>query len=334
MDLLYKLLKEKIKNHYSFFIILYNIRAYALHFVNRFSGNQLEKIRFFQGLSYPLNLKHPQSYNEKILWKKIYDRNPLLPITSDKVRVRSYVREILGEKQAKEILIPILYVSDEPETIPFEKLSPPFIIKPNHASGSCIIVNEDNFDKNQIIKTCRRWLNTPYGLEKMEWANRAIKRKIFIEKLLLDDDGKIAIDFKFNMFHGKCKLVNVFFDRMNNKSMSSFDGNWNFIQLKINGFVQGPKIKKPKNYEVMLELAEKLAEAFDHVRVDFYNQEGKIYFGELTHYSASGICKFKPASFDFELGKYWKIEKDYWKNDENKNRIPNRYINQYDPSFK
>ena len=116
------------------------------------------------------------------------------------------------------------------------------------------------------------------------------------------------------MFHGKCKLIRVVFDRMNNRYVSSFDEKWNFLSVKKPHRPQGPKIKKPKHYEIMLKLAEKLSKPFDYVRVDFYNINGKIYFGELTHYPGSGMGKFEPSSFAFELGKYWKIDPDYWKN--------------------
>jgi len=314
MNFLYKRLKEKIKNHYTLFIILYNIRAYALYFINRISHYQLEKIRFYQKLGYLLNLKRPQSYNEKILWKKIYDRNPLLPITADKVQVRSYIKEILGEKQSKEKLIPLLYVSDQPETIPFDKLPPAFIIKPNHASGRTIIVEDGYCNQKDVIRTCKRWLKTSYGLEKLEWAYQSIKRKIVIEKLLRYDDGKIPARYNFYRFHGKCKSVHVMLDRMNNTLISFFDEKWNYLNLRNPDRPQGPKIKKPKNYEIMLGIAEKLSKPFDHVRVDFYSLNDKIYFGELTHYTASGIIKFEPQSYDFELGKYWKIKPGYWKN--------------------
>ncbi|MBN2396608.1 MAG: hypothetical protein JXC36_09160, partial [Candidatus Atribacteria bacterium] len=196
---------------------------------------------------------------------------------------------------------------------PFERLPSAFMVKPNHASGSHIIVENGHFNKKEMIKICQRWLKTPYGLEKLEWAYQPIKRKIIIEKLLLDDDGKIAKDFNFHMFHGKCKLVRVIFDRINHLSISTFDEKWNFLSVKKPDRLQGPKIKKPKYYEIMLELAEKLSKPFDFVRVDLYNVKGKIYFGELTHYTASGTGKSEPSSFAFELGKYWKIEPGYWR---------------------
>jgi hypothetical protein len=305
MNKTYEQIKEKIKNNNFLFIVLITIRAYSIYFLNKISNYQIEKIRFYKELGYQLNLKDPKSYNEKIVWKKINDRNPLLPITADKYQVRSYIKEVLGEEKAKKILIPLLYVTNQPESIPFERLPSAFMVKPNHTSGRNIIVENGHLNQEEIINTCRRWLKTPYGLEKLEWAYQPLKRKIIIEKLLHDDDGKIPKDFKFHMFHGKCKLVQVTFERMNNPYMSFFDEEWNFLLVKKPNRLHGPKIKKPKNYEIMLELAEKLSQPFDYVRIDLYNLNGKIYFGELTHYPGSGTIKLDPSFFDFELGKYW-----------------------------
>lgn len=128
-----------------------------------------------------------------------------------------------------------------------------------------------------------------------------------------DEEGSILRDFKFHMFHGKCKSVSVFFNRMTNRSKSTFDEKWNFLSVKNPTRPQGPKIRKPKNYETMLEMAEKLSKPFDYVRVDFYNIKGKIYFGELTHYPKSGRRKFEPDFLDLEYGKYWKIKPGYWR---------------------
>ena len=315
MNKIYKKTKEKIKNNNFLYIVLKTIRDYSFYFLNKIFNYKLEKIKFHKEVGYQLNLKNPKSFHEKIVWKKINDRNPLLPITADKYKVRSYIKKVLGEEKAKEILIPLLYVTNKPETIPFESLPSAFIVKANHASGFNVIVENNHFDKREIIRTCRRWLRTPYGLEKLEWMYQPIKRKIIIEKLLRDDDGHIPKRYNFQMFHGKCKSIHVIFgNKMNIPSVSSFNEKWDFLSVKISDYPQGPKIKKPKNYEIMLELAEKLAEAFDHVRVDLYNLSGKIYFGELTHYTASGKGRFEPSSFDFKLGKYWKIKEEYWKN--------------------
>jgi len=315
MNQIYQKMKEKIKKNQFLFIVFITIRAYGVYFFNRVSNNQLEKIKFYKHLGYPLNLKNPKSFNEKIIWKKIYDRNPLLPVTADKYQVRFFIKEVLGEKRAEEILIPLLYVTNKPETIPFETLPSAFIVKVNHASGRNIIVEDGNYNQDEIIKNCKRWLKTPYGLEKMEWMYQPIKRKIIIEKLLRENDGKIPKRYNFQMFHGKCKLVHaIIVNKKNNTSVTSFDEKWNFSSVKITNYTQEPKIKKPENYKIMLELAEELSKPFDFVRIDLYNINGKIYFGELTHYPASGTGKYEPQSFDFELGKNWKIKPKYWKN--------------------
>jgi hypothetical protein len=312
MNTIYQKMKERIKNNYFLYIIFIAMRAYSLYLINTIFNYQLERRKFYKKLGYPLNLQNPQSFNEKIIWKKIYDRNPLLPITADKYQVRSYLKEVLGEKRAEEILIPLLYVTDQPKTIPFEKLPSSFIIKPNHASGLRIIVRDGHYNQTEIIKTCKRWLKTPYGLEKLEWAYQPLKRKIVIEKLLLDEDRKIPKDFKFHMFYGKCKLINVFFNRIDNPSGSFFDEVWNLLPVQKSSHPQGPRVQKPKNYEIVLEIAEKLSKPFDYIRVDLYNLNGKIYFGELTHYPTSGMGIFEPSSFDFELGKYWELKTGYW----------------------
>jgi len=190
---MYQETKERIKSNQFLFAVFNGIRPYAFYFLNKICNYKLEKRTFYNHLGYPLNLQNPQSFNEKIVWKKIYDRNPLLPMTADKYEVRSYIKEVLGEKKAKEILIPLLYVTDQPETIPFDRLPSAFMVKPNHASGKKIIVENGHYHPEEIIKTCQRWLRTPYlyGLEKMEWAYQLVKRKIVIEALLREDDGKI-----------------------------------------------------------------------------------------------------------------------------------------------
>ena len=106
---------------------------------------------------------------------------------------------------------------------------------------------------------------------------------------------------------------------MNNSSVNYYDEKWNILPVKKPNRFQAPKIKKPKNFETMLELAEKLSKPFDYIRVDLYNLKGKIFIGELTHYPASGIGKYDPISFSYELGKNWKIEPKYWQNNKNKN---------------
>ncbi len=217
----------------------------------------------------------------------------------------------MGEEEANEILIPLLFITDKPQKIPFETLPVPFIIKPNHASGLNIIVKNDDFNKTEIINTCLKWLRLPYCLERLEWAYQHIRRKIIIEKLLLEKN-KIPKDIKFHMFHGKCCLIHVEFDRFGDRSKTLLTPEWKILDVAHN-MKKGPFLEPPENLSKMISISEKLAKSFDYIRVDFYSINEKIYIGELTNYQSSGTGKFEPQSFDFELGKYWRIQSGYWK---------------------
>jgi len=146
---IFKKIKVKIKNSIYLYIIIKNILVHCTYFIDKTFNYRITKKIFFKKLGYHLNFENPQSFNEKIFWKKIYDRNPLLPITADKYEARSYIKEVLGEKTANEILIPLFYVTDKPDTIPFQNIPPPFIIKPNHASGRYIIIENNNSHLNK-----------------------------------------------------------------------------------------------------------------------------------------------------------------------------------------
>lgn len=301
-------LKKKIGNS----SLLFSMASRIVHVFNVLSGYAIEKRRFYKKLGYKLNLKNPKSFNEKIVWKKIHDRNPLLPITADKYGVRQYLKDVLGEKNANEILVPLLYVTDDPEAIPFDDLPKEFIVKANHGSGTNIIIEDKNqVDSKEVIKKCKNWLKTSYGLEKNEWAYQNIERKIVIEKLLKDEKGCLPKDYKFFVFHGKCKLIHVDFDRYRKHSQSFYNRKWEYLDLKRTK-PQGKTEKTPKKYAEMLETVENLGEKFDFVRIDLYSINNKIYFGEITHYPATGMKPFKPQIFDFELGKQWKIKPNYW----------------------
>lgn len=116
LNKLFGILKEKIQKNTILFILVKRVTAFSIYFLNKIFNYLIERIRFYKKTGYKLNLKNPRSFNEKIIWKKIYDRNPLLPLTSDKYQVDSYIKDILGEDTAKKILIPLFYVTDKPKT--------------------------------------------------------------------------------------------------------------------------------------------------------------------------------------------------------------------------
>ena len=278
--------------------IYYSYAGYTLYDLSqKLTGYKRERNRLYAGIGYYPNLKNPQSFNEKVLWKKIYDRNPVLPIISDKLRVRDYLKEFLGQEEAEKLLIPLLHVTDRPEEIPFDNIPEEYIIKPNHASGICIlseniekrrrytildgfrtsVLYDSNHARSKIIDVCKDWLSTPYGFHAHEWAYQKIKRKIVIEKLLRDRTGKFPDDYKFTVIHGKCYLIGVIYDRFVNKKKVRYTPDWECLKSSKN-INQSDYRKKPENLESMIELSELLGKPFDFIRVDLYLFNNQVFF--------------------------------------------------------
>ncbi len=263
-----------------------------------------EKKRFKMMMGYELNLTHPQTFSQHIVWKKIYDRRDVLPIVADKYAVREYIETMLGDK-AHEILIPLLYAGD-PDSIPFDTLDGEYIIKANHNSGPHVIVAKGDIpDREKIVVDFKKQLAIPYGILKHEWAYKKIKnKKVVVERLLRDEVGAIPKDYKFHMIHGQCAFIQVDFDRFIDHSRTLYDKDWNYLPVTLK-FKQGRHAERPQNLTEMLRLAETLSKNFDYIRIDLYSIGNAIYFGEMTHYPGSGMERFTPESFDWELGKIW-----------------------------
>lgn len=280
----------------------------------RLTGYRDVKRKFHARLGYPLDLSHPRSFNEKVTWKKLFDRNPLLPVTADKYSVRDYVERAMQGSGLELALIPLLHVSSSGEDIPFDTLSPDYIVKSNHGSGSVVIVRDGRVDREEVTEWCKQWLRRPYGFQSGQWAYRRIPRKIVIEELLTDENGEVPNDIKFYMFHGQCRLIHVDHNRFRSHTRALYDQHWNFLPVANNSKPQGAPMDKPPELGRMLQVAERLAAGFDFVRVDLYLLNRQIYFGELTHYPVGGVGRFDPVEFDFELGAHWRLQPAYWKN--------------------
>jgi hypothetical protein len=312
--------------------ILYSYPGYqAYNFLQKISGYRTEKKRVHKLIGYYPDLKNPGTFNEKVFWKKIYDRNPLLPVVSDKYEVRKYLESVLGKEEAEAISAKLIYITDKPETIPFEIFKDEYVLKPTHCSHrfalSEILNGKRNYTisnggsknttenieefKKEILKICRRWLSNHYGFYKLEWAYQNIKRKIIIEKLLKDAAGNFPVDYKFNIFNGKCQLVQVYSDRFTGLKKEWYTPDWHFIDIR--GINIGNYRKKPESFEYMKQIAERLGKPFDYIRVDLYLLGDKVYFGELTNYPNSGSVPFDPVELDREFGLKWKIIRNYWK---------------------
>ena len=252
------------------------------------------------------------TFNEKIVWRKVFDRNPLFPQLSDKFRVREYIRERLGEKVAERLLVPLLFVTENPERISFHELPEEYIVKPNHGSGWYIIVDRERpAARDKILSQCRKWLRKTYGRSKMEWAYCRIRPCILIEKLLKDQQGKLASDFKFHVFGGKVAWAKIILDRFDSSSELYYDREFNRISLSSDKRPVGTELHKPESFEEMIYIAENLAGSLDYLRVDFLSMENQFFVGELTLYPNSGFNRFYPADMDIQFGRLWNLDRTY-----------------------
>lgn len=253
-----------------------------------------------------LNWDNLCAYTEKMQWSKLYDATDIKTELSDKYLVRKWVEEKIG----KDYLIPLLGVWNNYDEIDFEKLPNQFVLKTNHGSGTVIIVK----DKYKINHKLSRqlfddWMNTDYSyLFGMEMQYTKIKRKIIAEQYLDTGDQDLQ-DYKFLCFDGRPYFCWVDLDRFKNHTRNVYDLNWNIQPW--NQYTYGNSkndIPKPKNFEKMVEIASLLCVGFSHVRVDLYNINGKIYFGEMTFTNGSGYERIVPDEYDFKLGKLWNID--------------------------
>lgn len=260
---------------------------------------------FFQKHGYPLDLKNPQTHNERINHKKIHDRNPLIPITSDKVRVREFVKERLGEKEANDILIPAFHISKTGKDIPHQFWDFEFFMKANHSSGGNMLVKPGT-DPELIRKTCQTWLKSSYGQFLHEWAYRDIPRRIICEKVIRTPDGQIPADIKYYCFHGRPRMIMILTDRFGHSKRIFTDEHLNVLP---GSQMYGKEVLYPlpelPTQDRMLDLAAKLSRDFTYCRVDFYTVEDKVYFGEITHYTGSGLEKFDDYDMDLAIGNLW-----------------------------
>ncbi len=263
------------------------------------------KKQFKKHLGYEIDFnREPETFNQKIQFRKIYDDNPLYSICADKYRVREYVKEKIGE----EYLVPLYLVTDKLTEEQWDKLPNSFVAKANHNSGPVQIVKDKTkANKKEIIRELNNQLKLDYGILSMEKYYSGIPRKIIVEKLLVDKKREMLQDIKAHCFRGKEEKY--FFDLCSRESVEgevkSVLYNENWINLKVTGGMLDTKeYLKPNNFLEIKEIVKKLSEDFKYVRVDLYNIENKIYFGELTFCENSGFGKFTDEEWDYKFGQF------------------------------
>lgn len=258
------------------------------------------KILYFVKFNKKLNLRNPQTYNEKLQWLKIYDRNPFYTILVDKLNVKKYVANKIGT----EYVIELLGEWNNFDDINFDFLPNQFVLKTNHGCGGIYICKDKTLlNKNEARAILEASLKSNYYKNYREWPYKGIKPKIIAESFMVDESGEELKDYKFFCFNGEVKAMFIARDRSIGKTkFDFFDAEFNQLPIKQHYPNSEIDIAKPKNFDKMKELASILSKGIPHVRIDFYNVNGKIYFGEYTFYHFSGFEQFEPEKWDKIFG--------------------------------
>lgn len=249
-----------------------------------------------------LNLNNPKEFGEKIQWLKLFWDDPIAKQCADKYLVRDIIENTIG----KEYLNDLIGVYESVEEIDFNSLPDKFVLKGTHGSGfNLICEDKESFDWAYAKTFMDRWLHTDYYLKNREWVYKDLKPRIICEHYLSQGNELSALtDYKFYSFNGEVKYCQVIRDRDENETIDFYDMNWK--KMPFNGLKERPmsskEYPKPINYEKMIELARKLSFDFPFVRVDFYNIEGRIVFGELTFFPSSGMGHFTPEEWNEKIG--------------------------------
>ena len=267
------------------------------------------KYEFRKYLGYKLDLKQPKTFNQKLQWLKLHDRNPNYTIMVDKYSVKKYVASIIGE----EYIIPTLGVWDHFDDIDFSKLPKQFVLKCTHDSGGLVIVKDssklDRLAAKEKIESC---LKTNYYWSGREWPYKNVKPKIIAEKYMADKYDRELKDYKIHCFNGIPKLILVCSDRYSEHGLCEdfYTEERDHLSVKR---VEHPNSKmcidKPTSLEQMKNLAKKLSKDLPFVRTDFYDINGSVFFGEMTFYPASGFSGYDPMQWDYILGEWLDLSK-------------------------
>lgn len=245
-----------------------------------------------------LSMGAPAKFNEKIIWLKMHYRHPNAACLADKVAVKDYVGNMVGCKY----IIPTLQVCLHPDDVNYDALPDAFVVKPNHASGWCVIVNDKNsIDKGEIRRCALDWLGCDYSLVGHEYQYRGIAPKLLIETLLKPRSGQL-IDYKFFCFDGVPKFVQLDFDRFTNHTRNFYDLDWKRLPFSLLYPSYGDDVPRPSRLNEMVDVACKLSTGFPFIRVDLYECEGYVYFGELTFHPEGGFGPICPSEWDLKLG--------------------------------
>lgn len=291
--------------------ILYNIIKQDLKYlyIKNLSPKKYESFiekEYKRRTGQDLNLEKPEKYTEKMQYAKLYLNTPLKTNLSDKYLVREWVEEKIGENY----LIPLLGAWDKFSEINFDELPNQFVLKLNSGSGTNIVVKDKSqFDLKKSKMKFDRWLAKNFAFSgDIQLHYKDIKPKIIAEEYIEDSDGELK-DYKFLCFDGKVFYCWVDIGRQTTHYRNVYDLDWNLQPWKQHYYDNSPhQIEKPENFDEMVDIAKTLCEGFSHTRVDLYNVNGRIYFGEMTFTNGSGHELIHPEKYNYMLGDLWELD--------------------------
>ncbi len=255
-----------------------------------------------------LNLKDPKRFTEKIQWYKLYYKNDLMPMCSDKYAVREYIKS----KGLEAILVNLYGVFERPEDICFDDLPEKFVMKLSNGSGTNLLCRDKSqLSREEIVKKFKWFEKKVKANAGREWPYMKSKSVIVAEQLLEDDAhiNNAVNDYKIFCYNGKPEYVICITDRYSECcNHLVYDTKWNKVHVASEGARLDEDAPKPETLGEMLSVAEKLSEDFPFARIDLYSVKGKVYFGEITFYPWSGYMEFEPDEFDFVLGEKFKLK--------------------------
>lgn len=273
----------------------------AMGLTHWMSDERFLKKEYYLAMGKTLNLNTPKTFNEKLQWLKLYNRKPQYTMMVDKYAVKQYVANKIGS----QYIIPTLGVWNHFDEIDFDELPNQFVLKCTHDSGGIVICKDKlKLDKRAAKQKLEYYLKRKYYYVHREWPYKNVKPRIIAEKYMSNDNGEDLNDYKLMCFNGQVKATFVCSDRFSEDGLkvTFYDTNWKRMPFERHYPASKTDIARPKTYDEMLILAEKLAFQIPFVRVDFYEVHGRVYFGELTFFPGSGYEEFTPEEWDKKLG--------------------------------
>ncbi len=271
------------------------------------SDRQYIKIRYWIENGIWPDLDNPGRLSEKVHYIKVNEQTPLRKLAADRLKVRDYVAEKVGEGH----LIPMHGQFDSLTKENWDKLPQQFVLKANHGSAMvCIVQNKEEERFEEVKAVTEQWLRTDYSEVGREWIYKDVPRKIIAEKLITGPGGSVAYDFKFFCFHGKARLFHIDMDRFDEGRRNFFDEDFKPVDVTFRLPPKKEPVTLPSNIGEAKHVAEKLSEDFNFIRVDLYITEENIWFGELTNYPGNGFSRLLPDSYDLEYGELLRLDDD------------------------